>query len=303
MVISQKYRLVVDKTNETEAIRLVYFFIGYICANESKNVGNKLVIAPKYKPKGDAIRKAIKNFDLHEEILGAAERNIIKIVAIDGEKHTIKSFKVPNIINQFVYRFFRKSKAQRSFEYANKLLQAEIETPFPVAYQINSTPFLFKKSYYVSKLVVCDLTYRELTTDFEIEDHEAILRAFTRFTYKLHENGINFLDHSPGNTLIKRLKKGYDFYLVDLNRMEFGKMDFETRIKNFAKLTIHKSMIKIMSNEYAKCSGEDEHAIFKLMWNSTVNFQDQFYRKIRLKKRIFFWKKKYKSRSSQSPIQ
>lgn len=266
-------------------------------------MAEKLIVSSKYQSQVEAVKQAIKNFDLHKEILGAAERNVIKIVVIDGEKHTIKSFKVPNLINQIVYRFFRKSKAQRSFEYANKLLQADIKTPFPVAYQINSTPFLFKKSYYVSELVACDLTYRELTTDFEIEDHEAILRAFTRFTYKLHENGINFLDHSPGNTLIKRLKEGYNFYLVDLNRMEFGKMDFETRIKNFAKLTIHKPMIKIMSNEYAKCSGEDEQAIFKLMWKYTVDFQDQFYRKIRLKKRIFFWKKKYKSRPSQSPIQ
>lgn len=270
---------------------------------KNEKVIKRLVISPKFESETEDIKSAIDNFDNHKLILGDAERNVIKIVEIKGAKHTIKSFKVPNALNQLVYRFFRKSKAQRSFEYAQKLLDLGIKTPHPVAYQLETTPFLFKKSYYVSELVDCDLTYRELTTDFSIEDHEPILRAFTRFTYKLHENGVNFLDHSPGNTLIKRIEGGYEFYLVDLNRMEFGKMDFETRIKNFAKLTIHKPMIEVMSNEYAKCSREDEQRIFDVMWQATVDFQDQFYKKIRLKKRIFFWKKKYKSRPSRSPIQ
>jgi hypothetical protein len=36
----------------------------------------------------------------------------------------------------------------------------------------------------------------------------------------MHEASINFLDHSPGNTLIVKKSEGkYDFYLVDLNRM------------------------------------------------------------------------------------
>ncbi|KAA1247842.1 lipopolysaccharide kinase InaA family protein [Aquimarina sp. RZ0] len=246
--------------------------------------------------------KAISNFDSHTQILGDAERNVIKVVTIHGRTYAIKSFKIPNIINQIAYRFFRKSKAERSYVYANKLLELGIETPFPVAYKINATPLLFKKSYYVSELVKSDLTYRELTLDFNIPDHESILRAFTRFTYKLHEKGINFLDHSPGNTLIKRKGDAYEFYLVDLNRMEFGEMDFETRIKNFSRLTIHKSMIEIMSNEYVKCSGEEEAIVFNLMWRYTREFQHQFYRKIRIKKRVFFWKKKYRDRVSESPI-
>ncbi|WP_232225164.1 lipopolysaccharide kinase InaA family protein [Seonamhaeicola sp. S2-3] len=223
---------------------------------EKDQVGNKLVVSLKYKTKKDAIKTIIGNFDDYKEVLGAAERNVIKVAELEGKRFTIKSFKHPNLINQVVYRFFRKSKAQRSFEYANKLLDLGIKTPEPVAYQINISTFLFGKSFYVSELVESDLTYRELTTDFKIHDHEAIIRAFTRFTYKLHENGINFLDHSPGNTLIKRTNSGYEFFLVDLNRMEFAPMDFETRIKNFAKLTIHKSIIEIMSNEYAKCSGK-----------------------------------------------
>ncbi len=263
---------------------------------------SNFIIHTSKKSIESSIKEAISNFDTYTKILGDAERNVIKIVSLNDQDYTIKSFKIPNIINQIAYRFFRKSKAERSYIYANKLLGFGIGTPFPIAYEIEKTPFLFKKSFYVSELANCDLTYRELTTDFTIPDHEEILRAFTRFTFTLHQNGINFLDHSPGNTLIQRTTDGYDFYLVDLNRMSFGEMDFETRIKNFAKLTIHKSMIMIMSNEYAKCIGEDEEYVFRLMWQYTREFQHRFYRKIRIKKRLFFWKKKYKNRISESPI-
>ncbi|XCF07370.1 lipopolysaccharide kinase InaA family protein [Tamlana crocina] len=245
----------------------------------------------------------ITNFNSEGIPFGNQDRNSLKLFRLKDKTINVKSFKIPNIINQIVYRFFRKSKAQRSFEYANKLIQLGIGTPQPIAYFEFGSLFLFKSSFYVSEHLDCDLTFRELTLDLNYPNHELILRAFTRFTFKLHENGVNFLDHSPGNTLIKRTGDGYEFYLVDLNRMEFGKMDFETRIKNFAKLTIHKPMIQVMSNEYAKCLGEDEQRVFNLMWRATVDFQDRFYRKVRLKKHIFFWKEKYRSMSSRHPIQ
>ena len=105
------------------------------------------------------------------------------------------------------------------------------------------------------------------------------------------KKGFIFLDHSPGNTLIKKMDHDYNFYLVDLNRMAFKNLDFETRIKNFSKLTIHKSMVEVMSDEYAKCSGESYDTIFNLMWKFTEDFQNKYHRKRRLKKKLKFWKK------------
>ncbi|TGV02991.1 lipopolysaccharide kinase InaA family protein [Flavivirga rizhaonensis] len=233
----------------------------------------------------------IKNFDTKGEPFGNQDRNSLKLFDLDGKVINVKSFRVPNIVNQIAYKFFRKSKAQRSYEYANKLKALHVGTPEPVAYYEYKTLFLFKKSYYISKQLDCELTYRELTTNFNYPNYEKILRAFTRFTFDLHEKGIHFLDHSPGNTLIKKTDTGYNFFLVDLNRMEFKSLDFETRIKNFSKLTIHKSMIEVMSDEYAKCTGEDYNRIFDLMWKETEDFQAKFYRKKRLKKKLKFWKK------------
>jgi hypothetical protein len=136
------------------------------------------------------------------------------------------------------------------------------------------------------------LTFRELVEIPEYPDHSTILRQFTRFSFHLHENGIEFLDHSPGNTLIKKNAGGkYDFFLVDLNRMEFHKtMPFELRMKNLCRLTPVKEMVAVMSNEYSKLSGESEQLIFETLWKMTSDFQEKYHRKKRLKKRLKFWK-------------
>src|SRR5690606_34637350 len=121
-------------------------------------------------------------------------------------------------------------------------------------------------------------------------DHDNILRQFTRFSFGLHEKGIEFLDHSPGNTLIKNLGNGnYEFFLVDLNRMQFHEsMPFELRMKNLCRLTPKKEMVAVMSNEYAKLSGMPESTVFETLWKLTAAFQFRFYRKKRIKKKLKF---------------
>ncbi|WP_391595038.1 lipopolysaccharide kinase InaA family protein [Winogradskyella sp.] len=233
----------------------------------------------------------IDDFDNLGEDFGNQDRNSLKLFKKAGQVFNVKSFRVPNLINQIAYNFFRKSKAQRSYEYANRLKDLNIGTPQPIAYYEFKTTFLFKKSYYISEQLHCDLTYRELTTDLNYPDHEAILRAFTRFTYQLHKKHIKFLDHSPGNTLIRREDDTYKFFLVDLNRMEFKTMDLNERIKNFAKLTTHKSLIRVMSDEYAKCCDEPTEKVFDLMWRYTRDFQNRYWKRRRLKRKLKFWKK------------
>ncbi|WP_396600450.1 lipopolysaccharide kinase InaA family protein [Algibacter sp. R77976] len=235
----------------------------------------------------EKLTKLIHGFDSLSG--GEGERNVIKIIKVNDHNLNIKGFKVPNLINQIAYNFFRKSKAQRSFEYANKLISLKVGTPNPIAYFEYKTILFFKKSFYVSEQLDADLTYRELVHDFNYPDYDNILRAFTRFTFDLHEKGIQFLDHSPGNTLIKKQDDNtYKFYLVDLNRMIFGTLDFETRIKNFARLSKHKSMVEVMSDEYAKCTGEDYTKVFNLMWQETQEFRAKFTRKKELKKKLKF---------------
>jgi len=234
----------------------------------------------------------IQNFNSSGKIFGDGKRNIIKLFELESVTVNIKSFKVPGFINKIAYKYFRKSKARRSFEYANILLEKGIGTPQPIAFLENQSWIGLKDSYYVSEHLQCDLTYRELVEIPDYPDHENILRQFTRFSYDLHQKGIEFKDHSPGNTLIKKTADGhYEFFLVDLNRMNFHEaMSFDLRMKNLCRLTPVKEMVAVMSNEYAKISGESEQLIFDTLWDKTSKFQEKFYRKKRLKKRFMFWR-------------
>ncbi len=232
----------------------------------------------------------ISNFGNNGDLMNDGERNIIKTIRIKDVTVNVKSFKKPNLVNKIVYRFFRKSKAQRSFEYAQELIKMDVGTPQPFGYFEMPSILTFGESYYASEHLQCDLTFRELTDTLDFPNHENLLRAFTRFSYDLHNKGINFLDHSPGNTLIQLNDGDFKFFLVDLNRMRFETMNFETRMKNLSKLTIHESVVRIMSNEYAKWSSEDEDTIFDTLWRDTQDFQYRFYRKKRLKKKLKFWK-------------
>jgi len=247
--------------------------MNFIISEENKNLKNDLL-------------ENILNINSFENEFNSGERNSIKKIKLSDKTLIIKVFKIPNIVNQIVYRYFRKSKARRSFEYATKLINLNINTPTPIAYLEYFTILGLKKSYYISEFVDCDLTYRELTLQSGSVENEVILRAFTKFTYELHEKEITFLDHSPGNTLIIKKNKGYDFYLVDLNRMKFGKLDFEDRMKNFSRLTPEKEMIQLMSEEYAELSGENFEKVFKSMWFHTQKFRKKFQRKLRLKKKL-----------------
>lgn len=249
------------------------------------------VFAKEYEKYKEEILNRISHFDVEGQQLDEPARNTIKIFSIEGIEFNIKSFKIPNAVNKIAYKFFRKSKAERSFQYANILKEKNIGTPEPVAYAEETSAFAFGRSFYVSEHIPYDLTYRELVIDSAYPEHEDILRAFTRFTYKLHESNVLFLDHSPGNTLIQINNGDYKFFLVDLNRMVFKPLNETERIRNFCRLTPHKEMVRIMAEEYASLIKESPEYVFEKMWFFTDQFQKAFHRKQRLKKRLKFWKK------------
>lgn len=245
-------------------------------------------INPDFKPYENDIRAVFQDFETSGVDFIVGKRNKIKLFQVDQNQMNVKSFKVPNLLNQFIYRYFRKSKARRSFEYANVLIEKGIGTPTPIAFQENYSTVGLQSSYYASAHQDYDLTFRELVEVKDFPDEENILRQFTHFCYKMHEAGIEFKDHSPGNTLIKKSPNGeYEFFLVDLNRMNFhDSMSIELRMKNLSRLTPKKEMVKIMSDEYAKISGENADKLCGLLWKFTSEFQTKYHRKQNTKSKL-----------------
>ena len=231
------------------------------------------VIHPDYSQMAAKLSDVLHDFSKKGEFITKGERNVIKMVKIDGFSLNIKKFKTPNAFQSLIYQFIRKSKAKRSFEYASKLIGFGIDTPFPVAYleQFNGG---LKESFYVSEQINYDFDFRELIHNPQFKKREEVLKQFTQFTFKLHENGVNFLDHSPGNTLIMdNGNDNYKFYLIDLNRMRFENMTFEKRMHNFRRLWLSRTMVKIMAAEYARLYGKTFEETHAMMLKYSRTFQ------------------------------
>ncbi len=236
------------------------------------------------------LQNIIDNFDTKGTTFIEGNRNRIKLFEFENRIINVKSFKIPNFFNKIIYSFFRKSKAYRSYNFAQKLTQLGIGTPKPIAFYEQKGFLGLGKSFYISEHLKFDLMFRDLVENQNYPDSDEILKQFTAFSYKMHQNGIEFLDHSPGNTLIVKNNNVYNFYLVDLNRMNFhSNMDFQLRMKNLSRLTPHYEMIEKISAAYAKLSGESENLIFETLWKFTSEFQYRYFRKKRIKKRLKFW--------------
>ena len=251
----------------------------------------RITISSRFKNHTIGLKKIISNFSNEGYILGDQPRNEIRVINFNDVTLNIKSFKKPGFLNKVIYGYIRKSKAERSYNYASILKENGIGTPEPIAYFENKSITGLNDSYYISEHINADLTFRELVTDPNFPNNEKILREFVHFTHSLHENNILFKDHSPGNTLVVKTKDVYAFYLVDLNRMNFKQLSFSERMKNFSRLTPKKEMIATMSDEYAKITLRDYDTIFNEMWKYTAEFQEKYARKKRLKKKFLFWKK------------
>lgn len=231
----------------------------------------KLIINPKYDSLSNFIKELPNTFDKTGEIIYDG-RNIIKVIPTDSITLNVKSFKVPNLVNQLVYDNFRVSKARRSFEYANILIEKGINTPSPIAYIEMKEAFLFKRSFYVSEQENFDGLMREFGTG-ELAGREILLSQFAQFTANMHQKEVLHLDYSPGNILYKKNDDKFLFYLVDLNRMYFGEVDMVMGCKSFRRLWGNEEMIRFIATEYAKARLFDIEKCVEL----TLNFHRKFW--------------------------
>ncbi|MDP3466660.1 MAG: lipopolysaccharide kinase InaA family protein [Sulfuricurvum sp.] len=181
-------------------------------------------------------------------------RNELKIIEIEGIKTVVKSFKIPHLLNRIVYTHFRKGKAYKSYHNALRLEELGISTPKPIALIEFYESGLLGESFFIAELFDYDFTIRTPLLE-PLEDREAIFTAFAAYTYDLHQKGVWHLDYSPGNILIKRAEDGYQFSIVDINRMEFREITPLEGCENFNKLWASNEELAIMGREYARLSG------------------------------------------------
>ena len=209
-----------------------------------------------------------KHFQENNQTIHKA-RNELKIIPHANIETVVKSFKVPNPLNQIVYSFFRASKAKKSYEYSLKIAPF---TPAPIGYIEFYTSYLLKESYFISEKFDYDFTIREPLLDKDFTNKNEVFKAFARFTLQLHNNNIFHNDYSPGNILIKEQKSGdYIFKIVDINRMKFYQLDENDRARNFSKLWASDEILTIMAQEYQKHHKCSDDFTKKVLYYSNKN--------------------------------
>jgi len=224
----------------------------------------KYEVAPEFKDLELWISQLPANFPVSGETIFKS-RNEVKVFNVGEYQVNVKAFKVPNLVNRFAYVYFRGSKARRSYSYARKFLSLGIATPKAIGYVDCTESGLLHTSYYISVHYKYEFTLREVL-NYQVADHDVILREWVRFTYKkLHLNNIFHLDYSPGNTLISRQEYGYDFQIVDLNRMSFGPISFEKGLYNFRQLDTDRQTLELLASEYASLCHKDAGKAMKVL--------------------------------------
>jgi hypothetical protein len=241
----------------------------------------KLSINEKYENFRDILLDITSYFNASNESIHKA-RNELRVADIKGEKVVIKAFKIPHLLNQFAYAHIRDGKARKSYDNARKLQALHVNTPTPIGL-IEFYHFgLLKESYFLAKYELYDFTIRE-AFHHKIEDFKEVIKAFAAFTYDLHVKGVWHVDYSPGNILITRVNNEYRFSLVDINRMEFKKIESYEGLKNFAKFWAKEKDLRLLASTYASLASLDENRAIDVALKSAKKLQDKTNLKRKLK--------------------
>ena len=191
-------------------------------------------------------------------------RNLIKRLGIAGPggepiEVVVKAFAVPARARGFVYANLRPSKARRCMVNARKLARLGVGTPDPVASIEYEDYRCLRRSYYVCRHWPHDrdltaLLYRGVPSG---SDAQGLLEALAQFTAAQHDRGVLHLDYNPGNILVRSVGDGFEFALVDLNRLRFRRLNTADRICGLTRLTTKDDCLRIIGRRYARLCGAD----------------------------------------------
>lgn len=191
-----------------------------------------IAVNPRLVPKGTGtLAHAIAQFGLPDccEIIYRG-RNVVARLSTEGL--ILKAYKYPDFFKGLIYRWFRPPKSRRAYSNALRLREIGIPTPEPAfAIECYRQTSGLGKSYYCC----FDLKgWQELRGIEQRPDFDKLAKALAEFIFDIHCKSVLMKDMSPGNVLFnERPDGGYDFALVDINRMEFDVREWGRLLENF----------------------------------------------------------------------
>ena len=195
--------------------------------------------------------KIVGNYSYWEEgNIIYAKRNTLR----EYNGFITKQFTTPSLWRGVIYGWLCKSKAQRSYEYAQHLTGL---TPTPIAYREIRYCGILRQSWYICKKSECKYTFNDLIHNRTFPNRERILQSIGRFTAELYQRGVFHQDYSGGNILFN--EDGSKIEIIDLNRIKFyRKMPFKKGLQLFERLNIDKEALSILGASFAQALGIDK---------------------------------------------
>lgn len=222
----------------------------------------KLTIADDYQQYADFLNRIPTLFEQGEGTLLYKQRNEVRQMEHAGRTFVVKRYKRVNAIQQVVYTFFRKTKAERAFLYAQEFRRRGIDTPHEVAYLETGRCGLFTVGYLVTEACYWPDTALPLreTQDFD----RPLARAVMQHVALMHQKGILHGDLNLTNFLYNQDAYGYHFAMIDINRSHFcdGWPTDEQCLQNMVRLTHRRDLYDFLVRSYARQRewGEDATA-------------------------------------------
>ena len=191
-------------------------------------------------------------------------RNLIRRLCIsqpsnDPIEIVVKAFAIPRSVKGLIYANLLTSKARRSLNNAQRLIEMGIPTPEPIACIEQLHYRCLRKSYFVCRYWHHNYDlFSILFHGVNLENTpKLLLEKLSQFTVEQHNKGILHLDYNPSNILVRLKGNTFSFALVDLNRLKFKKLGIEDRIYGLIRLTISPETMKLIGYNYAQEVGFD----------------------------------------------
>lgn len=210
----------------------------------------RIIIHPKFQAESSFISEIPKRFETEGEMIYDG-RNTVKRFRNNENEWIVKRYKNPNVFQQVAYSFFKKSKAERAYIYADKLRKANIDTPEGIAYIEEKKNGLLHFGYFISATCndACVASALEGTYDYDLN----LARAVAGFIVTLHSKGILYGELTLHNILYHKDEKGnFHFSVIHTSRSLFKKeLTRMECLNNMKRVTHHRDLLEYIVEQYA----------------------------------------------------
>ena len=216
----------------------------------------KIVIAEAYRPVENFLLSVPTLFRRDEGKLLYDQRNQVRRFEHKGLVFIAKRYKRVNPVQQIAYTFFRKTKAERAYHFAEIYRQRGVRTPREIAYMETYELGLFTTGYFISE----ESKGRDLSLELRDAEHfdTELADAVVRHIAYMHSKGILHGDLNLSNFLYEQRPDGkYLFTMIDINRSQFtdGWPTDEECLKNLVRLVHRRDLYQYFISRYAELRG------------------------------------------------